>query len=220
MEHKTFSLSTICAFALMCVMTTYASPSSGSNRNRLAHFRWTGGCGEPYGAPIFDKNGNLYGVTFFGGTYLKGTVYELKAGSWTEEILHSFDPSARDGESPQGTLVMDSAGNLYGVTPFGGGRKLGIVYELTPEAGGPEREYHSYLCWRFRRAFTSGWIDHRQKRKSLRHYLSGRQRYELRNIRLWNRIRTVAKSRRLDREDSVQLQRVERATDRTRLRLC
>jgi uncharacterized repeat protein (TIGR03803 family) len=137
MEHKTFSLSTICAFALMCVMTTYADlPAVAQTETVLHTFDGPGDGGEPYGAPIFDKNGNLYGVTFLGGTYLKGTVYELKAGSWTEEILHSFDPSARDGESPQGTLVMDSAGNLYGVTPFGGGRKLGIVYELTPEAGG------------------------------------------------------------------------------------
>jgi uncharacterized repeat protein (TIGR03803 family) len=67
-------------------------------------------------------------------------VYELKAGSWTEEILHSFDINAGDGQSPQGALVMDSAGNLYGVTPLGGGRKLGIVYELTPEAGGSWKE--------------------------------------------------------------------------------
>lgn len=141
MGHKSFSLSTICAFALTCAMTTFASPRVTAQTETVLHtFNGPGDGGEPYGAPIFDKTGNLYGVTFMGGTYTNGTVYELKAGSWTEEILHSFDPSAGDGESPQGALVMDSAGNLYGVTPLGGGRKLGIVYELTPEAGSTWKE--------------------------------------------------------------------------------
>ena len=127
MGHKSFSLSTICAFALTCAMTTFASPRVTAQTETVLHtFNGPGDGGEPYGAPIFDKTGNLYGVTFMGGTYTNGTVYELKAGSWTEEILHSFDPSAGDGESPQGALVMDSAGNLYGVTPLGGGRKLGL----------------------------------------------------------------------------------------------
>ena len=121
MEHKRLSLSTICALALMCVMTTYAGPQATAQTETVLHtFNGSGDGGEPYGAPIFDKTGNLYGVTFLGGAYTNGTVYELKAGSWTEEILHSFDVAAGDGQSPQGSLVMDSAGNLYGVTPLGG----------------------------------------------------------------------------------------------------
>ena len=148
MKPKTFSLSTICAFALMCVMTTYAGlPAVAQTETVLHTFDGPGDGAEPYGAPILDKAGNLYGVTFEGGAYLKGTVYELKAGSSTEEILHSFDPNTGDGESPQGALVIDSAGNLYGVTPLGGGRKLGVVYELTPEAGSgwKEKIIHTFV---------------------------------------------------------------------------
>jgi uncharacterized repeat protein (TIGR03803 family) len=141
MGHKTFSLSKICALALMFAMTTFASLRAAAQTETILHtFNGSGDGGEPYGAPIFDKAGNLYGVTFDGGTFTNGTVYELKAGSWTEEILHNFDLSAGDGQSPQGSLVMDSAGNLYGVTPLGGGRKLGIVYELTPQTGGTWKE--------------------------------------------------------------------------------
>ncbi len=138
---KDYSLVTICAFALICVITGFAGPRATAQTESVLHtFNGSGDGGEPYGAPIFDKAGNLYGVTFDGGTNLNGTVYELKAGSWTEEILHSFNVSAGDGQSPQGSLVMDSAGNLYGVTPLGGGRKLGIVYELTPQTGGTWKE--------------------------------------------------------------------------------
>jgi len=141
MATKRFPLSTIFAFTLMLVMTTYAVPRATAQTETVLHtFNGPSDGGEPYGAPIFDKVGNLYGVTFLGGTYTNGTVYELKAGSLTEEILHSFDVNAGDGESPQGALVIDSAGNLYGVTPLGGGRKLGIVYELSPEAGGAWKE--------------------------------------------------------------------------------
>jgi len=141
MKYRIFSLSTIRAFGLLCAMTTFACPCVTAQTETVLHtFDGPGDGGEPYGAPILDKAGNLYGVTFMGGTYLKGTVYELESGSWTEEILHSFDPSAGDGESPQGALVMDGAGNLYGVTPLGGRRKLGIVYELTPEEGGTWKE--------------------------------------------------------------------------------
>jgi uncharacterized repeat protein (TIGR03803 family) len=148
MGYKNFSLSTICAFALLCGITIFGGARVTAQTETVLHtFNGSGDGGEPYGAPIFDKAGNLYGVTFMGGTHLNGTVYELKAGSSTEEILHSFDLNAGDGQSPQGTLVMDSAGKLYGVTPLGGSRKLGIVYELMPQAGGTwnEKIIHTFV---------------------------------------------------------------------------
>ena len=51
------------------------------------------------------------------------------------QILHSFG-AAGDGDSPSGALVMDSKGNLYGVTGFGGAYALGTVYELSPSGNG------------------------------------------------------------------------------------
>ncbi len=41
---------------------------------------FTGGKGDganPYGTPVLDKHGNLYGTTEYGGTYGNGTVYKL-----------------------------------------------------------------------------------------------------------------------------------------------
>jgi hypothetical protein len=113
----------------------------------------------PIGAVVFDKHGNLYGVTQSGGSsscrsiLQCGTVYKLarpaKQGDpWTETVLYVFKGNgSNDGASPYGGLVIDDAGNLYGTTGYGGtgdcevlGSKLGCgtVFELSPpkEKGG------------------------------------------------------------------------------------
>ncbi len=108
----------------------------------------------PAGGVVFDAKGNLYGATTYGGSGGSnciggscGTVYELSppsepARSWTETILYNFTGvTFNDGELPNGGPVIDAAGNLYGVTAYGGtgtcmlfgGRDgCGTVYELSP----------------------------------------------------------------------------------------
>jgi uncharacterized repeat protein (TIGR03803 family) len=51
-----------------------------------------------------------------------------------EKVLHFF--LDRPAEYPATTLVADTAGNLYGATPFGGAQNDGTVYELSPRSGG------------------------------------------------------------------------------------
>jgi len=108
----------------------------------------------PVGSVIIDSSGNLYGTTGYGGSgncvllgtkVGCGTVYELsppkqKGGAWTEAVLYSF-PTPKQGYLPNGDLVFDSAGNLYGATMFGGGhgttcnafyQYCGAVFELSP----------------------------------------------------------------------------------------
>ena len=84
----------------------------------------------------FDTAGNLYGTTYGGGTVgcegTCGTVYKLTPnpdGSWKETIVHRFKGS--DGGQPEG-LVLDSAGNLYGLTAYYGAYGAGVVFEITP----------------------------------------------------------------------------------------
>jgi hypothetical protein len=93
----------------------------------------------PGGGVLLDKAGNVYGSTSYGGSGscvllgIKtgcGTVFLLsppaeKGGAWTETILYSFK-GGDDGYLPNGDLTMDSAGNLYGVTLFGGGKGAGL----------------------------------------------------------------------------------------------
>jgi uncharacterized repeat protein (TIGR03803 family) len=97
----------------------------------------------PGGGLIFDGAGNLYGVTNQGGAYKSGgcenlgcgTVFKLAPGAggkWTERVLHSFDDNAVDGWGPDGGLIMDAAGNLYGTTYSGGAYGYGAVFEITP----------------------------------------------------------------------------------------
>jgi uncharacterized repeat protein (TIGR03803 family) len=94
---------------------------------------------------IFDTNGNIYGTAAWGGLANPncfencGVVFKLSpnGGSWNFEIIYSFTGGA-DGGQPHGRLTLDSKGNLYGTTYYGGTVNLncpkgcGTVFELSP----------------------------------------------------------------------------------------
>jgi uncharacterized repeat protein (TIGR03803 family) len=97
---------------------------------------------------------NLYGTTLNGpytGENL-GTVFELSP-SGQEAILYSFG-YIPDGWSPNGGLVMDAQGNLYGTSRLGGAGSFcnpststcefagGTVFKIAPN--GTETLLHSF----------------------------------------------------------------------------
>jgi uncharacterized repeat protein (TIGR03803 family) len=89
----------------------------------------------PYAGIVFDAAGNIYGTTTGGGQSNAGTVFELvapvgKGKSYQERVLWSF--TGTDGNQPLGSLILDSAGNLYGTTYEGGSLNNGVVFEVTP----------------------------------------------------------------------------------------
>jgi uncharacterized repeat protein (TIGR03803 family) len=89
---------------------------------------------EPLPALILDKKGNLYGTTAYGGNNSgSGVVFTLTKTSktWQETILHTF--SGPDGAQPDGAVVFDTAGSLYGTAGAGGSFGYGTVYKLTPK---------------------------------------------------------------------------------------
>jgi len=95
----------------------------------------------PDAGVIFDSSGNLYGTNVGGGQYAEGTVFELvpqSGGSWSEVVLHNFSADGTDGFPPQGGVIFDTSGSLYGTTVNGGSgiNPSGIVYKLTPSSGG------------------------------------------------------------------------------------
>src|SRR5579863_7229391 len=108
-------------------------------------YNFTGSDGKGPRSLVFDKAGNLYGITSFGGNSNSdcsfsgcGTVFRLSPnhdGSWTQTVLYKFcsaAPHCDDGYNPTLALVFDSAGNIYGTTLSGGGFGEGIVYQLAP----------------------------------------------------------------------------------------
>lgn len=103
-----------------------------------AFYQYTGDGVLPTGGVVFDRSGNLYGVTQAGGASDRfGTVYKLSpsGGGWTEQILYSFT-GGNDGADPIGGLIIDASGNLYGTTTLRGSGYGGTVFELTPANGG------------------------------------------------------------------------------------
>jgi uncharacterized repeat protein (TIGR03803 family) len=101
--------------------------------------------GNPSASLVFDQKGNLYGTTQDGGNGApgNGTAFKLTPnadGSWTESVLYVFS-GGEDGGNPTASLIMDSAGNLYGTTFYGNsgpclGGECGVVFELMPNADG------------------------------------------------------------------------------------
>jgi uncharacterized repeat protein (TIGR03803 family) len=90
----------------------------------------------PNGPLIADASGDLFGVGGGGATSPAGVIYELQnsgtAGSpsytGSATVVASF--GASDGSDPNGDLLADSAGDLYGVTSAGGANGDGAIYEL------------------------------------------------------------------------------------------
>jgi hypothetical protein len=122
----------------------------------LYRFQGGGDGANPFSQLVLDATGALYGSTLYGGTgactdYLSnvigcGTVYKLMPpapgqAAWAKRTLHSFTRGA-DGIVPQGRLLLDYYGNLYGTTIEGGTGPCtdslynvvgcGVIYRLTP----------------------------------------------------------------------------------------
>jgi len=85
-----------------------------------------------------DRSGKLYGTTSTSGSNDAGTVFELtpSGGGWTFCVLYSLTGFATGcGTGSATNLVMDAAGNLYGMIETGGAYGYGSVFKLTPSNG-------------------------------------------------------------------------------------
>jgi uncharacterized repeat protein (TIGR03803 family) len=135
-------------FAVIAVTVILAGGVWAASTEKVL-FSFTGGNdgGDPAAGLIFDKAGNAYGTTVFGGTGAActgqhsgcGTVFKLtrnSQGKWKETVIYNFQ-AGTDGKNPYGGVTMDSKGNLFGATAAGGviggcpnGDGCGTIFEL------------------------------------------------------------------------------------------
>lgn len=98
----------------------------------------------PWAGVIRDAAGNLYGTTSVFGANNAGTVFEISAAGQTT-VLYAFtggSVGSNDGNTPDGGLVRDGVGNLYGLTEFGGKFGFGTIYRIDP--AGKETTLHAF----------------------------------------------------------------------------
>jgi len=102
---------------------------------------FSGPDGGGFSAPlVLDAEGNLYGTTGLGGRFNFGVIFEVDP-TGKEVVLYNFT-GGLDGDDPQGGLIRDAEGNLYGTTVSGGAQGLGTVFKL--DTTGMESALHSF----------------------------------------------------------------------------
>jgi uncharacterized repeat protein (TIGR03803 family) len=124
-----------CSLFAVCLAVLFSmGTAQAATKYKILHGFGNGKDGGGlFGGVALDANGNLYGMTWSGGAYGMGTVFELSPGSngkWNETILHSFcrPHHCTDGALPSSTPALDAAGNLYGSSD--------LVFQMTPGSDG------------------------------------------------------------------------------------
>jgi uncharacterized repeat protein (TIGR03803 family) len=106
-----------------------------NSKGEEAEYKFEGANGdEPISPLVEDAAGNLYGTTYYGGDYSWGNVFKVDGTTGKETVLYSFTGGS-DGCLPNG-VILDPAGNLYGVAVQGGGGFCsggeGVLFEIDP----------------------------------------------------------------------------------------
>jgi len=153
--------------AILLALVIFASNLSAAESKEKVLYSFQGGNdgAVPAGGVVFDNQGNLYGATADGGSGCTagscGTVFQLvppasKGGEWSENILYNFH--GQDGSSPEGGVILDAAGNVYGTTGYGGSGPCtlfgsnvgcGVVYEMIRPAQ-PKGGWKEQILYNFR----------------------------------------------------------------------
>jgi len=138
MHPKKCMVSAGLAEALLLLLLMFGSLSARSQTfQTLYGFQAPPDGNYPEAGLVADSKGALYGTTYGGGSGGWGSVFQLvqQNGVWTENVLHDFTCCGNDGENPQGGVILDKAGNLFGATTQGP-NGCGVVYEVSPAGQG------------------------------------------------------------------------------------
>jgi uncharacterized repeat protein (TIGR03803 family) len=118
------------AFLFVLVVGLIAAPQTQAQTFSVIYNFSGGDGGYPLAGLVMDSTGNLYGTTSVGGSGAwVGEVFKVTP-SGQETVLYAFG-GGTDGSTPEASLLIDSAGNLYGTTYAGGAYGLGTVFKVT-----------------------------------------------------------------------------------------
>jgi uncharacterized repeat protein (TIGR03803 family) len=87
---------------------------------------------NPFGGLIADAAGDLFGTTVRYGAGSGGTVFEIAKTrhGYASAPTTLVDFTGANGEFPEGALITDAAGDLFGTTYKGGTDNDGTVFEI------------------------------------------------------------------------------------------
>jgi uncharacterized repeat protein (TIGR03803 family) len=85
---------------------------------------------------ILDAAGNLIGTMYGGGTHSGGVIFKLDPATKSYSVLYQFCAQANcaDGGQPDGSIVLDAGGNVYGTTNYHGlsnRTDAGVIWRLS-----------------------------------------------------------------------------------------
>lgn len=143
-----FRVAVAAGAALLAITATSASASEFKLIRSFCRPTFCDDGRKPSGSMLRDSSGSLYGTTQAGGRTNSGVVYKLTENTdthvWAAKVLYNFcnKTGCTDGGKPDdGRLVIDSSGQLYGVTTKGGSTGNGTVFTLTPNA---DKSFYTY----------------------------------------------------------------------------
>ncbi len=134
--------------------TVFELKAAASGYSEGVIHAFTGSDGNlPFGTlTVNERTGAVFGTTFWGGAFTDGTVFKLSphGSSYSESVLYSFN-GKNDGFLPEGTLLLQRGGTLYGTAALGGGGCNGIgcgtVFSLVPSGS----HYAFHVLFDFKR---------------------------------------------------------------------
>lgn len=122
----------------------------------IHRFRGAADGAYPFGSLLADASGALYGATSEGGDpYCSGgcgAVFNLtpSGSAYVKSVIYSFHWG--NGAHPNGSLIADTTGALYGTTYDGGPSGVGTIFKLVPSGA----KYAGRILYSFRGGTDGG----------------------------------------------------------------
>ena len=130
--------------------TVFRMNRDGSGYQVLRNLPDVGGEGyNPVGGVVEGSTGALYGVTSYGGTNGRGTIFKINKDGSGYGVLHHFWNAAGDGYYPLAGLIKGSGGEFYGTTAYGGTNGGGTLFRINQDGS----DYR--ILWNFGGPFNA-----------------------------------------------------------------